>query len=955
MSQPFLEKIADRIRTIYPDKGNRLCVVMPNRRAGLFLKSYLAPSGQKPIWAPAIFSVEDFVTRITGLTIPDSLSMMLSLFESHCEVEQSAAQSFDEFAGWGRGLIRDFDETDQYLADPVTLFNFLSETKALSLWNLDERPLTDFEQQYLRFFNSLPAYYQHFTEKLLSQQLAYHGLACRVVSANPAKYMAEAPWDQYIFAGFNAITPAQLVFFKYLISNGKAEILWDADAYYLNDTNQEAGRFLRKYKNDRTLGDFGDISDFFARDEKIINIAGVPRNIGQTRLAGNIVRELIEKGDPEMLGKTAIVLADESLLLPLLNAIPPEAGQFNITMGFPLPFAPLYKLFDTLMMMHANASVGKIQSEAYFYNKDVLALLQHAYLPLIADPELLKKVILHMRSGRNAFVCLPEILGDLKDNKADTRPFRLLFSKVSSPSDLTGLLIELIDLFRLALTQHKPDSDPQMAETEILFNLAVIANRLHTLTTESGIIGSLSTLHTLFREVAPTMPVAFYGEPLKGIQVMGMLETRTLDFEKVILLSVNEDTLPARKSYNSFIPFDVRQHFGLPTHQDQQAVFAYHFYRLLQRSRETWLIYNSEAGDLGGGEKSRFISQLQTELPRFNPGVKIRELKLSQGTTLTTANPISIEKNEQTRLILKEISTRGFSPTALNTYLNCPLRFYFSYILKTGEPEEAEETMDYRTLGNIVHEVMYAFFLPLIGQVPGKAALTQLQDQVISAIESAVKKHFDGGDINTGRNLLIIKVAEVWIRRLIAAEISEAATRPELLTIVALEKILEKELVLQDPANGDITVKLRGTADRIDRIGNLLRVIDYKTGKIKPGELKLKSTGDLFDRTKTAKEKAFQLMFYMMLTNNHKEIRQSFPDLQSGILSFRSLSEGFMPLVIEGTNTETAILEFEEGLTGLLGEIFDTNIPFSQTLKKEHCTICPFKSICHKTEGTLQW
>lgn len=955
MSKPFLEKIAEKIRVKYPDTGNRLCVVMPNRRAGLFLKSYLAPAGQKPVWAPAIFSVEDFVARISGLTIPDALAMMLSLYESHCEVEQSAAQGFDEFAGWGRGLIRDFDETDQYLADPATLFNFLSETKALSLWNLDERPLTEFEQQYLKFFNSLPAYYQNFTERLLNQQLAYHGLACRVVAANPEKYMAEAPWDHYLFAGFNAITPAQLGLFKYLISHGKAEILWDADAYYLNDNNQEAGRFLRKYKNDRALGDFGDVSDFFTQEDKTINIAGVPRNIGQTRLAGNIIRELIERGDPEMLGKTAVVLADESLLLPLLNAIPPEAGQFNITMGFPLQFAPLYKLFDTLLMMHVNASGGKNQSEAYFYNKDVLALLQHSYLPMITDPGLLKKVIARMRSGRNAFVSLSEILGNLKDHQAAPEPYNLLFGKVNSPAALTGLLIQLIDLFRVAMTENKPDSAWHKAETEILFNLAVIANRLHTLTTGSAIIGTLSTLHTLFREVAPTMPVAFYGEPLKGIQVMGMLETRTLDFENVILLSVNEDTLPSRKSYNSFIPFDVRQHFGLPTHQDQQSVFAYHFYRLLQRSRETWLIYNSEAGDLGGGERSRFISQILTELPLVNPKVQIREFKPSQGTTLTIAKPIVIGKNGQTSLRLQELSNHGFSPTALNVYLNCTLKFYFTYILNLGEPEEAEETIDYRTLGNIVHEVMHEFFLPFVGRVPDKASLSALQETAGSAIGRAVKKHFDGGDINTGRNLLITKVAEVWIRRMIASEISAAENRPGLLTIIALEEKLEKELLLKDPVQGDISVKLKGTADRIDRIGNLLRVIDYKTGKIKPGELKLKSTGDLFDPSKPAKEKAFQLLFYMMLTNNRKEIRQSFPELQSGIISFRSLSEGFMPLVIDGTDTETAIREFEKGLTGLLGEIFDTSVPFSQTTKAEHCTICPFKSICHRTEEKKVW
>jgi len=955
MSKPFLEKIADRIREKYPDKGNRLCVVMPNRRAGLFLKSYLAPTGQKPIWAPAIFSVEDFVSRLSGLTIPDSLAMMFSLYESHCEVEQTEAQVFDEFIGWGRGLIRDFDETDQYLADPSTLFNFLSETKALSLWNLDERPLTEFEQHYLKFFNSLPDYYKSFTEKLLNQKLAYHGLACRVVAAEPENFIAEAPWDQYIFAGFNAITPAQLRLIKYLIGEGKAEIMWDADAYYLDDPNQEAGRFLRKYKNDRNLGEFGEVTDYFSKGEKTINIAGIPRNTGQARLAGNIIRDLIEKGTPEILGKTAVVLADESLLLPLLNAIPPEAGQFNITMGFPLPLAPLYRLFDNLMMMHVNATSGKNQTEACFYNKDILSVLQHSYTPLITEPEMLKKVIVQIRSSRNAFVSLSDLSGDLTDNKIDFQAFRIIFEKIESPASLTTLLIQLIDLFRIALTKNKTDNEWHMAETEILFNMAIIANRLHALATESGLIGNLSTLHTLFREVAQTMPVAFYGEPLKGIQVMGMLETRTLDFENVILISANEDTLPSKKSYNSFIPFDVRQHFGLPTHQDQQAVFAYHFYRLLQRSKESWLIYNSEAGDMGGGEKSRFISQIITELPHVNPNIKIQEFKSLQGTTLTVANPISINKNEETGRRLKEISTRGFSPTALNTYLNCSLRFYFTYMLRLDEPEEAEENIDYRTLGNIVHEVMHEFLLPFIDRVPDITSLKSLNSTVENAVGRAVQKHFKGGDITTGRNLLIMRVAEVWIRRLISSEIAESEIRTEKLTIIGLEEVLEKELILKDTPNGDITVKLKGTADRIDRIGNLIRIIDYKTGKIKSSELKLKQPADLFDQTKPAKEKAFQLLFYMMLADENNRIRQSFPGLQSGIISFRSLNQGFMPLVVEGIDADTAIQEFKEGLEDLLRGILDPGIPFSQTQKEENCAICPFRTICHKTEEKKFW
>lgn len=955
MSQAFLEQVANKIKNNFPEKGNRLCVVMPNRRAGLFLKRYLAPADQKPVWAPAVFSVEDFFAHVSGLAIPDTLGLMLGLYEAHLKVEQTSAQSFDEFTSWGRGLLRDFDETDHYLVNPESMFHFLSETKALSLWNMDERPLTSFEQQYLQFFNSLPAYYQVFSENLLNQQQAYHGLACRKVAEQPDKYLKNTPWDHFIFAGFNAITPAQLHLIRHLISNGTAEVIWDADAHYINDPIQEAGRFLRQYKNDRSLGEFGEISDFFSHGKKEINIAGVPRNTGQARLAGTLVKALMNGGDPDILSKTAVVLADESLLLPLLNAIPAEAGQFNITMGYPLQFAPLYKFFERLMMMHANASAGKNKTEAYFYYKDIRAVLQHAYFPFIIDPKALQIAVANLQTARNPFLCISDLISQTNNEVIIPESLKIIFEKITSPANLTHLIIRVIDMFRSAMTGKNEENAWQNTDIEILYNLAVIANRLHTLTSESGIITSFSTLHSLFREMASSTPVAFYGEPLKGIQVMGMLETRTLDFENVILLSVNEDTLPAKKSFNSFIPFDVRQHFGMPTHQDQQAVYAYHFYRLLQRSKKTWLIYNSESDELGGGEKSRFISQITYELPRINPEIRIQEYKLSQGASLNESSAISISKDETILQKLGELSKKGLSPTALNKYLNCTLRFYFTYILKLSEPEEAEETMDYRTLGNIVHDVMYEFFLPFTGMVPDRASLTSLIQKIPGAIEKSVDKYFNGGEITLGRNLLIIKVAEVWIRRLIETEISETETRAEKLTIIALEETLEKEMLLQDAQSEERVIKLKGTADRIDRTGNQIRIIDYKTGKVEQRDIKIKHPGDLFDQEKPLKEKAFQLLFYMLLARDNDKIKQTQPGLKAGIISFRSLNQGFIPLLIEGTDIETALHDFEENLKEMLLELFNTEIPFKQTLKTENCSICPFKPICHKGEENKAW
>jgi len=954
MEQPFLSKLAGKIRSEHAGLGNRLCVVMPNRRAGLFLKRYLVAGSEVPVWAPSVFSVEDFIAGISNLGIPDPLSLMFGLYEAHCFVEKENAVVFDDFTGWSKGLIRDFDEIDQYLVDPGALFGFLSETKAMNIWNMDGQPLTDFEQQYLRFFNALPYYYKHFSENLLKSGRAYHGLACRQVAENPDRFLNPLPWDYVIFAGFNAITPAQLTIIRHLISKDIAEIVWDADSYYIENQAQEAGRFLRNYLKDKTLGKPADPSRFFENGQKDIHIAGVPRNIGQARLAGNILKNIIDNNEPEVLNRTAVVLADESLLLPLLNAIPAEAGQFNITMGYPLQQSPLYGFFDTLIGMHINASAGKEAAMSYFYYKDVLSLIQHPYTSLLLNGMQISNLIAVMKSVRTSFPDAGTIFRDQEAEDPGIKQFKTLFTKVESPAGLTGLIIRAIDMFR---NTGNPEEDPakevNSTEGEILFSLALIAKRLHTLVSESSLIGELRTLHSLFREAAAAMPVPFYGEPLEGIQVMGMLETRTLDFENVILVSANEDTLPSKKSYNSFIPFEIRQSFGLPTHHDQQAVFAYHFYRLLQRSNQAWLIYNSEADDLGGGEKSRFLSQIITEMPGINSGIKITETKPSAAAEIREPVAIEIEKTPEILEKLRLLAASGYSPTSLNTYLTCPLKFYFTRILNLGEPEDTDETIDHRTLGVVIHEVLQKFYEPFRGTFPDQAGYQKMQQEATEAIRSSLRKHFPGGEVEHGRNLLIVRVANVWISRFLALEAEENSKSGNV--IMGLEESLEMLLPV-DLAGAEIReVKLKGFVDRIDRTDGIVRIIDYKTGKVEAADLKPKSVEALFEPSARPKEKAFQLMFYLLLASRNTRIPELSDHAMAGIISFRSLKDGFMPLILPDTNAKTTLSDFENRLKNLLTEIYNREIPFTQTTHGEHCSLCPFKSICHKTEEKKAW
>jgi CRISPR/Cas system-associated exonuclease Cas4 (RecB family) len=955
MNKPFLESLAEHILSKYQGEGNRLCVVMPNRRAGLFLKQYLSPVGDKPIWAPAIFSVEDFVAHITGLTIPDPLVQMSALYKAHCEINGTKALPFDDFIGWSKGLIRDFEETDQYLIDRASLYGHLSETRALSLWNLNERPLTEFEQNYLQFFRSLPEYYRIYREILTGQNLAYHGLACRLVAENPAEYLLTPEWNHIIFAGFNAITPAQLKIFHYLIASGKSEIHWDADAYYINNPDQEAGRFLRKHLKDESLGKNHNVSDYFGTVARNIKIAGIPRQVGQTMLAGSLISELITTHGPEILTKTAVVLADESLLIPLLNAIPPEAGQFNVTMGYPLMQSPVFTLFDGIIEMHINASSGRSADFNSFYHRNLIQVLQHSHMHFLSAYQHIGEVLNFIRGMNLSYIGLSD-LSSISISNPYMDVVRLVMQKTSTVAELIHLLQELISLMKAAINnENASNNQSQSAETEILFNLAVILNRLETISADADLIGSHRTLRNLFREAAMSMPVAFYGEPLKGIQVMGMLETRTLDFENIILLSANEDKLPSGKSYNSFIPFDIRREFGMPTHQDQQAVYAYHFYRLMQRSSNIWLIYNSEADDLGGGEKSRFISQILHELAAYSSLNTLTQISPATESQVNHRDGIKIEKDQIVLNKLLVLAEKGLSPTTVNQYLNCSMRFYFSSVLGLGETTEVEETIDFRTLGTVVHEVLERFYENYLRSFPAKEDYHNFMKIIPEAVSKAMQKNYPGGDTKNGRNLLIVKVAETWIKRFLQQE-SEQEYNPSAGDhIIAVERRLEDSIIINTSWNGNLKVNLKGSADRIDRVNGLTRIIDYKTGKVENRELRIKSADELFETSAIHKEKAFQLMCYLLLVNKEEKNGSHSGLTQAGIISFRSLKQGFRSLEITDQDSSTALAEFEAGLIRLFEEICDPEIPFTQTDRKEDCYFCPFKGICSKTEEKQDW
>lgn len=514
--------------------------------------------------------------------------------------------------------------------------------------------------------------------------------------------------------------------------------------------------------------------------------------------------------------------------------------------------------------------------------------------------------------------------------------------------DVTAAINSILTLLD-SLLQHWINSGTQQysMEREVAAHYTKIIKRIHSLFTNNsqGVLTEIKTLRSIVSQLVKSQSIAFIGEPLEGLQVMGMLETRTLDFETVILVSANEGILPAGKKENSFIPLELKSKFGLPTYADKDAIFGYHFYRLLQQAKEIYLIYNTETDEFGSGERSRFITQLQQELPTINKQVSIAEkrytFELDKGT-LNTA--IQIPKNEFVESKLLYLVERGLSPSLFNTYRDCSLKFYFKYIAGLEETEGPDEGIDNASFGTVIHAVLEKNYTPFVNQTIDAQKLKQAFKDLYQKVENEFRAIHVNGDLTLGINLLNVKVAEKYLEEFLATELkylNELKKEGTVLKLLHLEKELTSTIVV----NG-ITINLKGKADRIDQIGNTIRIIDYKTGNVEASQaLKIKD----WELLKNEKfNKGFQLLMYAYLWNKTASTNKF--ELHSGIYSLRSLSKGLMLVSVDGEfNLKEEILQqFEDELKVLLQEMLDLQRDFSQTSNQKICDNCTFKTICNR-------
>ena len=926
----FLDKIADRLLNKFPVSMEGVAVVLPSKRAVVFLKHYLSKKIKQPIFLPDFYSIEEFTEKLSGLTVLDNISLQFKLYQSYLTFPSKKIDSFDDFLSWSNVLLHDFNEIDRNLVDAKSIYTNLKNVKELEDWSVDnwslaEDNLSNMQHDYISFFEGMLSWYTCFNDSLLEEKLAYQGMAYKFAAKNIST--AQMKWNKVWFVGLNALTKSEQEIIDYLKKEDVARVFWDADNFYYDNPQHEAGGFLRGQSEKWSEIDFNGVGNYFSEKKDSFNVVACPKNITQAKVAAQVIKGF-DKSDLDN-SNTAIVLADEALLFPVLHNLPSEIKQLNVTMGSPLKNTALFSLLEAIFKLQIHAI--KYNRKAFYY-KDVIAVIEHPYFSKITK---ISDGIAFMRfitKSNIVFVTKYNIDAYFKNSKTVNFVFQLW----NSVDDALQTFNRLIEELKLPLVAKKGS-----IESEILATFYNALTILKNLIAENNFEIELKTLQIIMEQLVAKESIPFKGEPLKGVQLMGILESRTLDFKNVIMLSVNEGKLPKGKSVNSFIPYDMKRYFKLPTYAESDAVFSYHFYRLLQRANNITLIYNSETDDFGSGEKSRFITQLLSEYPG-----EIKEL-VYKGEDLEISSAASITiKNEGLEKEIEAWAEKGVSPSALNKYTNCSLSFYYHYLAKIRVEDQVEEYADSSTMGTAVHDALEKHY-----------PIGVLTEKIIKEITPAILKDIEGNFIaalseqgmQEGKNYLSLKIAQKLTKDFLKLEkqlLKEATANNKQIKLVSKEEVLAHDLLVDG-----LNFKLIGKADRVDFDVDILRIIDYKTGKVEETEVSFTEYDELTSNNKKAK--AFQLLMYayLYLKMNPQPMGMK---VVAGNFAFKNLKSGLIKVSKKiGTRQKEVInidanvmAEVEEQLEFILSQI--KNDDFTQVADVKACEWCDYKSICKR-------
>lgn len=935
-------------------------VVFPNKRAGLFFNEYLAQESDSPIWSPAYVSISELFRSLSPWEVGDPVKLVCELYKIFRRETQST-ETLDDFYFWGEMLISDFDDADKNKVDTDKLFSNLQDLRNIMddytfiddeqeeairqfFQNFSIERRTALKERFISLWDVLGNIYKGFRESLASQNIAYEGMMYRHVIEHLD--VDKLPYEKYVFVGFNVLNKVEHTLFTQLKDVGKAVFYWDYDEFYMKENRQavthEAGEFIRRNLRDFPSPLSGELFKNLSKPKEVHYIASSTEN-AQARYLPQWIRNNLTTPEKE----TAVVLCNEALLQPVLHSLPAEVKHVNITMGFPLSQTPVYSFLITLLELHTHGF--NFKSGRYTF-QSVVTLLKHPYTrQLTGQAELLEKEL----TRNNRFYPLP---GELGKDEFLTRLFTPLSGNLNLCIRLSETLQQVAGIYQ-ANTSGTEDTDAfNQLYRESLFKAYTTINRFRTLIEEDELTVQSETFRRLLVKVLSATNIPFHGEPAIGMQVMGVLETRNLDFRHLVLLSVNEGQLPKSGGDSSFIPYNLRKAFGMTTIEHKIAVYAYYFYRLLQRAERITLMYNTSSDGLNRGEWSRFMLQFLIEWPH-----PITRQFLEAGQSPQGTSPITVEKTPdvmrrmQSLFDVRANPKAKFSPSALNYYLDCPLKFYYRYVAGLSAPDEVSAEIDSATFGSIFHYAAEHIYKDLTthGKVINKEALeTLLRNEVKlqDYVDTAFKKLFFNVPQNekpeyNGVQLINSAVIARYLKQLLQNDLRYAP-----FTFIASEMEVDEPIDIQTP-KGVIKSRIGGIIDRMDSKDGTLRIVDYKTGGDADTPPHVES---LFIPDKKRSNYVFQTFLYAAIMCRKQPTMKIAPAL---LYIHRAATETYSPVIQMGEprKPKEAVedfskyeKEYRERLQGLLEEIFNPEKSFTQTEIIEKCTYCDFKALCKR-------
>ncbi len=981
LQSSFLEDLAADLHAQHRHHLHTLTIIFPNWRAGEVFKRCLAAHLSQPTWAPKVLSIEALMQQLSPLRQVQPLLLTHMLYQTF-QALKPQEEPFEQFYFWGSQLLQDLDVIDKYLVNATHLFTDLSQHKALSLsydylteaqraaiqsfWKNFEQRLSTHQQGFLRLWKLLPQVYQHFKKRLQAQGIGYQGLCYRAAYEALTQGTIHAQHDRLVFAGFNALTPVEEKVMQWYQANHPTAFYWDVDAYYMEDTRQEAGHYLRAHQQ-KLYFQASFVQPFpkrLAEGSQEIHLTAVASEVGQAQVIGAQLQALMEaQGADFVPRKTAIVVANEALFLPVLHALPLDTTQVSTHLDYPLKKTAAYRLLEHILALQVSNTQAKCPP-GYWVTHHVLAVLNHPHV-MGCNADLVQDTISRIQETKRSYVA--------QEALAQENPLYATIFKVLKPQDpLLPYLIAVLRCIEVYAQEAALSLRPleKMALQKLLQQLGKLQEVLIPPPTKH------EALRHLLRQLVHSVRLPLGHQSLDGIQILDVLATHNLDFDHVFIVGMNEGHFPAQAGPASFIPHNLRKGYGLPTaDKHPAALYAYHFYRLLQRAQKVYITYSTQTSSGSQGEMSRYLWQLL-----YESKLRLQKHVIAQPISLATIQPISIPKKgpvlQQLRKFIRQSdgTVQHLTPSALNTYLDCSLRFYFQYLAQLKAPAPPQQATHALVFGNLLHKVMERLYTPMMSKKQGQSLqpqdLVAMQNRIARVVKDIFVSTFHPGQRNLvdlqGDNAIAQAVMIKLVRNILVLDQAYAP-----FVLIGLEMGRQTPLYLDFELSSATSVRLRGIIDRVDWKAGVFRVLDYKTGL---DEKKIQSVATLFDRTATRRNKAaFQTLFYAWLFQQQGQSHMAAMSLAPGHQSSSSEGVKSMPGLINtrqvfddhfdprfflqqpGSRTYLPIEniknhqeEWEQGLRKILLELLDPAVPFAQTDDEALCVSCPYKGICQR-------